>query len=100
MPAVLFLLRPSCEEHFGLCSRLDHRRDRTFLTGPCQCRFRRTCEKRDRKSTRLNSSHVAISYAVFCLKKKKTIKIADIDSTQESTEVATLHHSRDASCAS
>src|SRR5690625_6613495 len=27
-------------------------------------------ESRDRKSTRLNSSHVAISYAVFCLKKK------------------------------
>src|SRR5690625_6991808 len=27
----------------------------------------------DRKSTRLNSSHVAISYAVFCLKKKKTV---------------------------
>src|SRR5690625_6927818 len=29
-------------------------------------------ELADRKSTRLNSSHVAISYAVFCLKKKKT----------------------------
>src|SRR5690606_42082594 len=28
----------------------------------------------DRKSTRLNSSHVKISYAVFCLKKKKEIK--------------------------
>src|SRR5207248_4006722 len=28
----------------------------------------------DRKSTRLNSSHRTISYAVFCLKKKKTIK--------------------------
>src|SRR5258708_15806338 len=28
-------------------------------------------EKRDRKSTRLNSSHQIISYAVFCLKKKK-----------------------------
>src|SRR5215510_15210670 len=28
--------------------------------------------RRDRKSTRLNSSHVATSYAVFCLKKKKT----------------------------
>src|SRR5436305_4830820 len=28
----------------------------------------------DRKSTRLNSSHVRISYAVFCLKKKKTKK--------------------------
>src|SRR5207249_11731693 len=27
--------------------------------------------RRDRKSTRLNSSHVSISYAVFCLKKKK-----------------------------
>src|SRR5437868_10751596 len=30
-------------------------------------------EERDRKSTRLNSSHVSISYAVFCLKKKKKI---------------------------
>src|SRR5690554_129318 len=29
-------------------------------------------DKGDRKSTRLNSSHVRISYAVFCLKKKKT----------------------------
>src|SRR5436309_9960462 len=29
-------------------------------------------EGEDRKSTRLNSSHVKISYAVFCLKKKKT----------------------------
>src|SRR5207249_12318212 len=33
----------------------------------------RSCRRvgRDRKSTRLNSSHVSISYAVFCLKKKK-----------------------------
>src|SRR5690625_6242501 len=30
---------------------------------------------RDRKSTRLNSSHVAISYAVFCLKKKNNTYI-------------------------
>src|SRR5439155_20730956 len=30
-----------------------------------------TTNRTDRKSTRLNSSHVAISYAVFCLKKKK-----------------------------
>src|SRR3712207_8132907 len=30
----------------------------------------------DRKSTRLNSSHANISYAVFCLKKKKTITIS------------------------
>src|SRR3712207_7192584 len=36
--------------------------------------FRRLCQERgnrDRKSTRLNSSHANISYAVFCLKKKK-----------------------------
>src|SRR5258708_16887984 len=32
------------------------------------------CGCRDRKSTRLNSSHQIISYAVFCLKKKKKIK--------------------------
>src|SRR5205807_3163761 len=31
-----------------------------------------TCIGQDRKSTRLNSSHLVISYAVFCLKKKKS----------------------------
>src|SRR5256885_10946278 len=35
------------------------------------------CE--DRKSTRLNSSHLVISYAVFCLKKKKTESIVSDD---------------------
>src|SRR5690606_41560344 len=34
-------------------------------------RVHRSDARRDRKSTRLNSSHVKISYAVFCLKKKK-----------------------------
>src|SRR2546422_6036195 len=38
-------------------------------------RSRRTWLGLDRKSTRLNSSHGYISYAVFCLKKKKKIKI-------------------------
>src|SRR3712207_7793287 len=33
---------------------------------------------RDRKSTRLNSSHANISYAVFCLKKKKKIALSQI----------------------
>src|SRR5689334_24574096 len=33
--------------------------------------FRYVCLPLDRKSTRLNSSHSSISYAVFCLKKKK-----------------------------
>src|SRR5690606_41582672 len=32
---------------------------------------KRRLDRQDRKSTRLNSSHVKISYAVFCLKKKK-----------------------------
>src|SRR5436305_8266942 len=38
---------------------------------PCRDKPRRFSPTRDRKSTRLNSSHVRISYAVFCLKKKK-----------------------------
>src|SRR5690625_5643930 len=40
-------------------------------------------ERTDRKSTRLNSSHVAISYAVFCLKKKirRTTVIGTTDQT-------------------
>src|SRR2546426_9770492 len=42
---------------------------------PCAgraARARRSARASDRKSTRLNSSHLVISYAVFCLKKKKT----------------------------
>src|SRR3712207_8995903 len=35
----------------------------------------------DRKSTRLNSSHANISYAVFCLKKKKNDHVLDINIT-------------------
>src|SRR5437660_6439368 len=41
----------------------------------------------DRKSTRLNSSHVAISYAVFCLKKKKTGQKARIDNTNTNRHI-------------
>src|SRR5690625_7122987 len=41
----------------------------------------------DRKSTRLNSSHVAISYAVFCLKKKKNMQ--QVHTTNTTTEKAT-----------
>src|SRR5256885_8852613 len=37
--------------------------------------IQRELQERDRKSTRLNSSHLVISYAVFCLKKKKTTLI-------------------------
>src|SRR2546426_9234723 len=36
---------------------------------------RTAVRRRDRKSTRLNSSHLVISYAVFCLKKKKRLAV-------------------------
>src|SRR5262245_65068043 len=45
---------PACGDHGGTTN--DHHRDRA--------------RREDRKSTRLNSSHLGISYAVFCLKKK------------------------------
>src|SRR2546427_9203905 len=46
---------------------------------------------RDRKSTRLNSSHSQISYAVFCLKKKKK------DSTRQSNATSVQHNTRQCS---
>src|SRR3989442_11547141 len=45
---------------------------------------------RDRKSTRLNSSHVRISYAVFCLKKKKKIRITAAVYYHKKTELMLL----------
>src|SRR5256885_9835980 len=51
---------------------------------PWRCAsFQTTDRKADRKSTRLNSSHLVISYAVFCLKKKK--KEDRIDIGEEAT---------------
>src|SRR5438034_4771953 len=51
------------------------RRERSLLRRQCGSQAARDRpgkeEKLDRKSTRLNSSHTVISYAVFCLKKKK-----------------------------
>src|SRR5437667_8932042 len=41
----------------------------------------------DRKSTRLNSSHITISYAVFCLKKKKKKKKIHIQSKNKYTNI-------------
>src|SRR2546427_7890578 len=47
----------------------------------------------DRKSTRLNSSHSQISYAVFCLKKKKKIKLNHIsDSASPEDRISTVPH--------
>src|SRR5690625_5732783 len=47
------------------------------------------CPEGDRKSTRLNSSHVAISYAVFCLKKKKSMQEA-VRTGQTKTDMSAL----------
>src|SRR5439155_22730261 len=68
------------------CDRCAVQRGRCFRNDADACRrqphlaedpdesFSRQPGPLDRKSTRLNSSHVAISYAVFCLKKKKKKK--------------------------
>src|SRR5471032_989934 len=44
--------------------------DASLSASPCAA----SVASRDRKSTRLNSSHITISYAVFCLKKKKIVR--------------------------
>src|SRR5699024_11791315 len=66
--------------HFhGVAARLDNR------PNPSVCQFH---HEKDRKSTRLNSSHVSISYAVFCLKKKnKNRDTALYKGTLESTTI-------------
>src|SRR5256885_12201534 len=59
----LFRSPDLCDRQFWMPTSLQAR-TRLLLIFPA-----RACE-RDRKSTRLNSSHLVISYAVFCLKKK------------------------------
>src|SRR5260221_8893474 len=54
--------------------RCDSRLRSPFSFGEPAAPFRK---KTDRKSTRLNSSHTVISYAVFCLKKKKKQSLHD-----------------------
>src|SRR5438132_10684331 len=49
----------------------------TSMTAAISEKVLRECMEQDRKSTRLNSSHTVISYAVFCLKKKKNKKRAN-----------------------
>src|SRR2546426_9374254 len=47
----------------------------------------RKAKELDRKSTRLNSSHLVISYAVFCLKKKKKYRLTSTCSARQRTDV-------------
>src|SRR5438034_8496167 len=48
--------------------------DKAWFGWSCSEQMEKLRAREDRKSTRLNSSHTVISYAVFCLKKKKKIK--------------------------
>src|SRR3712207_8034970 len=70
------LLQPDEARHRALLLDQDSREDRArgVVQGHDEVEFRPLRQPRvlrDRKSTRLNSSHANISYAVFCLKKKK-----------------------------
>src|SRR5256885_7326121 len=72
----LFRSAASSSPHNRLLWRLDHARGgnlQSIRAGAGDCAAGDDCEswrELDRKSTRLNSSHLVISYAVFCLKKK------------------------------
>src|SRR5256885_4179816 len=62
------------EEHPAPGQGIDHHAAEEQADRSARSRDRapdRESGRRDRKSTRLNSSHLVISYAVFCLKKKK-----------------------------
>src|SRR5207245_7757483 len=64
--------------HPGSLTRSFSYSTKNFLVGEIHPETGSLTYGRDRKSTRLNSSHGSISYAVFCLKKKKTTKIHSI----------------------
>src|SRR5690606_41082871 len=57
----------------ALCSPFPQPRSSTCRPETCE-----SARSKDRKSTRLNSSHVKISYAVFCLKKKKKQRVPSV----------------------
>src|SRR5699024_1110353 len=65
-------LSPSKKAHSNLCRPPFPRSKSKLANWLCWSRFS-NAKPRDRKSTRLNSSHVSISYAVFCLKKKRSL---------------------------
>src|SRR5258708_29742178 len=70
-------------------------RSRRFANSEANCRNHET-RHRDRKSTRLNSSHQIISYAVFCLKKKK--KKTDTDGRHRARRLSRELNGRPETC--
>src|SRR5256885_7597812 len=82
-----FLISQSCED--PPCHRIrDALKDLIVDVLPWSEQRGHSRRQRDRKSTRLNSSHLVISYAVFCLKKKK--KTSSTHSLPHSGHRATL----------
>src|SRR5947207_6112617 len=63
--------------------------------GARNVRVRRRAAGEDRKSTRLNSSHTVISYAVFCLKKKKNRMKPASHNTSQHNHTAVVLKPRD-----
>src|SRR5690606_42103832 len=79
-PSCNWLLLPDASGRNGDAGHGGKRRVRR--PEPCSV----CCHGKDRKSTRLNSSHVKISYAVFCLKKKKQIEATEHARREETTD--------------
>src|SRR5712664_4362791 len=80
LPSFFFLMirRPPRSTLFPYTTLFRSRgRHGTLRSSPAPCARPCLREARDRKSTRLNSSHDQISYAVFCLQKKKRYSIGD-----------------------
>src|SRR5436190_18208808 len=69
--STLFPYRTLFRSYFLSMSALERQPSAPPLYSQVEARLDLGVERRDRKSTRLNSSHTVISYAVFCLKKKK-----------------------------
>src|SRR5699024_11565969 len=69
---VPWLIGLAVRQYIVLGRRADRERELRQVQRLAELKERATADRlADRKSTRLNSSHVSISYAVFCLKKKK-----------------------------
>src|SRR5256885_7841439 len=70
----------SCDHHTDVRREPAEALDEVGIAGPGGLEHRDVLgfgrRLQDRKSTRLNSSHLVISYAVFCLKKKRPIQFA------------------------
>src|SRR2546429_3874356 len=86
----LFRSRQLARDEQGVLGQSKGERDGDTITKEEGRDIRPLLERQDRKSTRLNSSYGYISYAVFCLKKKKIAEHAELKRTarrvQEDTE--------------